>query len=79
MCRSIKPLFNLDPPTTDEEIRAASLQFIRKVSGQRKPSKVNEAVFEQSVTEVAAVVRELLDSLKTQAVPHQRPEHHPHS
>lgn len=72
MCRSIKPLFNLDPPTTDEEIGAASLQFIRKVSGQRQPSQLNEAAFEQAVTEVAETVHKLLDSLKTQAAPHQR-------
>ncbi len=65
MCRNIKTLFNLEPPVTDEEIRAASLQFVRKVSGFHKPSKVNEAVFLAAVDEMAAVSRKLLNSLET--------------
>ena len=65
MCRNIKTLFNFDPPATDEEIRAASLQFVRKLSGFTAPSKVNEAAFERSVEEVFQVARRLIDSLKT--------------
>ena len=65
MCRNIKTLFNFDPPATDDEIRAASLQFVRKLSGFTKPSKVNEAVFEKAVDEVAAVAHGLIDSLVT--------------
>jgi hypothetical protein len=60
-------LFNFDPPATDDEVRAASLQFVRKLSGFTKPSRVNEAVFNQAVDEVAVVARELLDSLQTTA------------
>lgn len=67
MCRNIKPLFNFDPPVTDEEIRAASLQFVRKISGATKPSRVNEAAFLAAVDAVAAVSRELLDNLSTDA------------
>jgi hypothetical protein len=74
MCRSIKTLFNFEPPVTDEEIRAASLQFVRKVSGFNKPSKANEAAFEAAVGEVAAVSRRLLDSLETNAPPRDRDE-----
>ena len=72
MCRNIKTLFNFDPPATDEEIRAASLQFVRKLSGFNAPSKVNEAAFEQAIDEVAAVARRLIDSLATNAAPRSR-------
>lgn len=65
MCRNIKPLFNFDPPTTDDEVRDAALQFVRKVSGSNKPSKRNEDVFERAVDAIAASVRELIDSLET--------------
>jgi hypothetical protein len=67
MCRSIKTLFNFAPPATDEEIRAASLQFVRKLSGFTAPSKVNEWAFNNSVDEVAAVARRLVDTLVTTA------------
>lgn len=67
MCRNIKTLFNFDPPATDDEIRAASLQFVRKLSGATKPSKVNEAAFERAIDAVAAASHELLDSLTTSA------------
>ena len=67
MCRSIKTLFNFEPPATDEEIRAASLQFVRKLSGFTHPSKANEAAFEQAIEEVSAVARRLIDSLETNA------------
>jgi len=65
MCRNIKTLFNFDPPATDDEIRAASLQFVRKVSGFTKPSKANEGAFEQAVEDVSVIARNLLDSLVT--------------
>ena len=74
MCRNIKTLFNFDPPVTDEEIRAASLQFVRKVSGFNKPSKANEAAFLAAADEVAAVSRNLLSSLETNAPPRSRAE-----
>jgi hypothetical protein len=74
MCRNIKTLFNFDPPVTEEEIRAASLQFVRKISGFNKPSKANEAAFHSAVTEVAAVSARLLRSLKTTAAPRNREE-----
>lgn len=72
MCRNIKPLFNFDPPVTDEEIRASALQFVRKVSGYTKPSKANEAAFEQAVGKVSAATRELLDALVTGAAARSR-------
>lgn len=72
MCRNIKTLFNFDPPATDEEIRAASVQFVRKLSGFNRPSKVNEAAFEQAVDDVAAVARTLIGSLVTSAQPRYR-------
>ena len=72
MCRSIKTLFNFAPPATDEEIRAASLQFVRKLSGFTSPSKANEAAFDQAVGEVSAVARRLVDSLVTTASPRDR-------
>ncbi len=72
MCRNIKTLFNFDPPVTDEEIRAASLQFVRKVSGFSKPSKANESAFHTAVDEIAEVSRRLLFSLATTAPPRDR-------
>lgn len=72
MCRNIKTLFNFDPPATDEEIRGASLQFVRKLSGFNKPSRANEAAFNHAVEEVAAVARDLLDSLVTNSEPRDR-------
>ena len=69
MCRNIKTLFNFDPPATDEEIKAASLQFVRKLSGFTKPSKTNEDAFNEAIEEVAAVARRLIDSLVTSAEP----------
>lgn len=74
MCRNIKILFNFDPPVTDEEIHAASLQFVRKVSGFNTPSKANEAAFLAAVDEIAAVSRNLLNSLQTNAPPRNREE-----
>jgi hypothetical protein len=67
MCRNIKTLYNFEPPATDDEIRAASLQFVRKLSGYTKPSKANEEVFDRAIDEVAGVAQRLLDSLVTQA------------
>ena len=72
MCRNIKTLFNFDPPATDEEIRAASLQFVRKLSGFNRPSKANEAAFDRAVGDVAAVARVLIGSLVTTAQPRYR-------
>ena len=72
MCRNIKTLFNFDPPATHEEIRAASLQFVRKLSGYNTPSKANEAVFAAAVDEVAAVARRLFEGLQTTAEPRDR-------
>ena len=74
MCRSIKTLFNFAPPVTEEEIRAASLQFVRKLSGFSKPSKANEAAFSTAVEEIAAVSRKLLGALETSAPPKNREE-----
>jgi len=74
MCRNIKPLFNFAPPATDEEMRAAALQFVRKISGFTKPSQANEAAFDRAVDEVTVVVRTLLDSLVTNAEPKDRDE-----
>ena len=72
MCRNIKTLFNFDPPVTDEEIRAASLQFVRKLSGFTKPSKANEAAFERAIDDTARVARELLQAMVTSAPPRDR-------
>lgn len=72
MCRNIKPLFNFEPPATDEEIRDAALQFVRKISGYNKPSKANEDAFLEAVDRVAAVCRKLLNSLETNAPPRNR-------
>ena len=74
MCRNIKTLFNFDPPATDEEIRAASLQFVRKLSGFNAPSKANAAAFEHAIDEVTATARRLIDSLSTTAEPRNREE-----
>jgi hypothetical protein len=74
MCRNIKTLFNFDPPATDEEIRAASLQFVRKLSGFNAPSKGNQRAFEQAIDEVSAIARRLIDSLSTNASPRNREE-----
>ena len=74
MCRNIKNLFNFDPPVTEEEVRAASLQFVRKISGFHKPSKANEAAFERAIDEVAASSNRLLHALETVAPPKNREE-----
>ena len=74
MCRNIKMLFNFAPPVTDEEIRAASLQFVRKVSGFNKPSKANEGAFFSAIEEIAAASTRLLSSLQTNAPPRSREE-----
>jgi len=72
MCRSIKTLFNFKPPATGEEVRAASLQFVRKISGYHKPSHTNEAAFAAAVEQVAAIAHKLLESLQTSAEPRDR-------
>ncbi|MBX7221085.1 MAG: DUF2277 domain-containing protein [Blastocatellia bacterium] len=72
MCRNIKPLFNFEPPVTEAEIRAAALQYVRKVSGFNQPAKTNEAAFQKAVDEIAAVSRILLDSLTTTSPPRDR-------
>ena len=74
MCRNIKTLFNFDPPVTDEEVRAASLQFVRKITGFNKPSKANEGLFLAAVDEVAGISLRLLRSLETNAPPKNREE-----
>ena len=74
MCRNIRTLFNFDPPATDEEIRAASLQFVRKLSGFNTPSRANEAAFNSAIDEVADVARRLIDSLETAVPPKNREE-----
>ena len=74
MCRSIKTLFNFDPPATDEEIQAAALQFVRKLSGFNTPSKVNESAFGDAVDEVFEVARRLINRLETNASPRNREE-----
>jgi hypothetical protein len=72
MCRNIHTLFNFEPPATDDEVRAAALQYVRKISGFTKPSRVNEAAFERAVDEVAAASKRLLDELVTSAAPKDR-------
>lgn len=72
MCRNIRPLFNFEPPATDEEVFAAALQYVRKVSNQRKPSGKNVITFDQAVQEIAQVTRRLVDSLETTATPKNR-------
>jgi hypothetical protein len=74
MCRNIKPLFHFDPPVTPDEVRAASLQFVRKISGFSKPSKANEGAFQAAVDEIAGISNRLLDSLATNAPPRNREE-----
>jgi hypothetical protein len=72
MCRNIRPLFNFEPPATDEEVFAAALQYVRKVSNQRKPSGKNLITFDQAVEQIAAITRQLVDSLETNAEPKNR-------
>jgi hypothetical protein len=72
MCRNIRPLFNFEPPATEEEIRAAALQYVRKVSGSRKPTGKNVAVFESAVADIASATRRLVHSLETMAAPKNR-------
>ncbi len=72
MCRNIRQLHNFEPPATDEEVQAAALQYVRKISGQNKPSQANEEAFNRAVEQVAAASRELLDSLVTKAPPKDR-------
>ena len=72
MCRNIKPLFNFEPPATDDEVRDAALQFVRKISGFTKPSQANEAAFERAVDEITHVSRHLIDELVTNAAPKDR-------
>jgi hypothetical protein len=72
MCRNIKTLFNFEPPATDEEVKAASLQFVRKLSGFNSPSKANEAVFDRAIEEIAEAARRLIVSLVTNADPRDR-------
>ena len=74
MCRNIKTLFNFEPPVTDEEVRAASLQFVRKISGFNKPSKTNEVAFLSAVEEIARISKQLLVSLESNAAPKNRQE-----
>ena len=74
MCRNIRTLFNFEPPVTDEEVRAASLQFVRKISGFNKPSKTNEVAFSSAVDEIARISKQLLVSLESNAAPKNRQE-----
>jgi hypothetical protein len=74
MCRNIRQLFNFDPPATDDEVRNAALQFVRKISGSTKPSQRNQAIFDRAVDAVAASVRELVDSMETTQPPKNREE-----
>ena len=74
MCRNIKPLFHFEPPATDDEVRAAALQFVRKISGFSAPSRANQAAFDAAVAEIAAASRRLLDELQTNAPPRNREE-----
>ena len=75
MCRNIKPLFNFEPPATEDEVRASALQFVRKVSGFTKPSKANEEAFNVAVEDVTAAARRLIDALVTTAPPRDREEY----
>ena len=72
MCRNIKTLFNYEPPATDEEVRNAALQYVRKISGSTRPSQQNQAAFDQAVDEIAQATRRLVDSLVTNAAPRDR-------
>lgn len=74
MCRNIRPLFNFEPPATDDEIRAASLQFVRKISGFSKPSQANEAAFQAAVDDIAGISGRLLEALESTATPKNREE-----
>jgi hypothetical protein len=74
MCRNIRTLFNFEPPATDEEVRSAAEQFVRKLSGFTRPSKVNEEAFAEAIDEVASIARRLIDSLETAAPPRDREE-----
>lgn len=74
MCRNIKTLFNFDPPVTDDEVQAASLQFVRKITGFNKPSKANEEAFQAAIEEIAGISSRLLHSLETTAAPKNREE-----
>ncbi len=74
MCRNIRPLFNFEPPATDEEVHAAALQYVRKVSGTREPRGRNQEIFDSAVDEIAAVTRRLVDSLETKAAKKNREE-----
>ena len=74
MCRSIKPLFNFEPPTTEDEVRAAAVQYVRKISGFHKPSKANEEAFVDAVDQIARVSERLLQQLETHAAPKNREE-----
>ena len=74
MCRNIRPLFNFDPPATDDEVRAAALQYVRKISGFTKPSQVNQAAFDTAVDEIARVSADLIAALETAAPPKDREE-----
>ena len=74
MCRNIRPLFNFEPPVTEDEIRAASLQYVRKISGFNKPSRANEAAFNAAVDEIARITGQLLRSLESNAAPKDREE-----
>ena len=76
MCRSIKPLFNFEPASSTQEVEAAALQFVRKVSGYRAPSKANEEAFNRGVAEIAQATQRMLDSLTTNAAPHHHEHHH---
>ena len=72
MCRSIRPLFNFDPPARDDDVRAAALQYVRKISGYTAPSAANKAAFDRAVSEVSAATRQLLDALQTSSPPKDR-------
>ena len=74
MCRNIRPLFNFDPPATDDELHAASLQFVRKLSGFTRPSRANQAAFDTAVTDIARAARTLMDALTTEAPARDRDE-----
>lgn len=74
MCRNIRPLFNFAPPATDDEVKAASMQFVRKLSGFTKPSAANQRAFDEAVEEIALVARKLIDSMVTNAAPRDREE-----
>ena len=72
MCRNIRPLFNFEPPATDEEVRAASVQFVRKISGFTAPSKANQDAFNRAIDDITAIARRLVDELETNAPPKNR-------